>query len=84
MRRVKQVGGIPKAGLEAMVCAAKEVDSESSDGQSLLEFSGPFLVFLSVTYTFLIYFFIFNPFMFFSIRNFSSINLFFLMLVSAL
>lgn len=55
LRCVKQVGGIPKAGLEAVVCAAKEVNQKNSDGQSLLEFSGLSWspsVFLSVTFTF--------------------------------
>lgn len=40
LRCIKQVGGIPKAGLEAVFCAAKEVNQRNSDGQSLLEFSG--------------------------------------------
>lgn len=52
-RRIKQVGGTPKAGLEAVVCAAKKVNLGSSDGQSLLEFSGRFLVLLSLTFEFL-------------------------------
>lgn len=37
---IKQVGEIPKAELEAGLCAAKEVNERNSDGQSLLEFSG--------------------------------------------
>lgn len=55
LRCIKQLGGIPKAGLEAVVCAAEEVNQRNSDGQSLLEFIGlsqsPSL-FLSVTFTF--------------------------------
>lgn len=39
-RCIKQVGGIPKAGLEAVFCAAEEVNQRNSDGQSSLEFSG--------------------------------------------
>lgn len=40
LRYIKQVGGIPKAGLEAVFCATKEVDQRNLDGQSSLEFSG--------------------------------------------
>lgn len=90
MRRIKQIGGIPKAGLEAVVCAAK-VNQQSSDEWSLLEFSGLFLESISVSEcyfhiskSFFFFFLIFNPSMFFAISNFSSISPFCLMLVSAL
>lgn len=33
LRCIKQVGGIPKAELEAVLCAAKEVNQKNSDGQ---------------------------------------------------